>query len=96
MRRFDLAVTCVCCALLGYFAWHGWKGPRGFPYQEQLQAKMEVLTGKQAEVVTSRRQLEEKVALLRPESIDPDLLDEMARGQLQMARPGDLVVYTNR
>ena len=57
---------------------------------------MEVLTGKQAEVVTSRRQLEEKVALLRPESIDPDLLDEMARGQLQMARPSDLVVYTNR
>ena len=73
-----------------------WKGPRGFPYQERLQAKMEVLTGKQAEVATSREQLEDKVALLRPENIDPDLLDELARGQLQMARPGDLVVYTNR
>jgi cell division protein FtsB len=96
MRRFDLAVTCVCCALLGYFAWHAWKGPRGFPYQERLQAKVEVLSGKQTAIATQRQQLEEKVALLRPESIDPDLLDEMARGQLQMARPGDFVVYTNR
>ena len=96
MRRFDLAVTCVCCALLGYFAWHGWKGPRGFPYQERLQAKMEVLTGKQAEVATSREQLEDKVALLRPESIDPDLLDEMARGQLQWRGQATWWSITNR
>ena len=82
MRRFDLAVTCVCCALLGYFAWHAWKGPRGFPYQERLQAKVEVLSGKQTAIATQRQQLEEKVALLRPESIDPDLLDEMARGHM--------------
>jgi cell division protein FtsB len=96
MRRFDLAVTCVCCALLGYFAWHAWKGPRGFPYQARLQAEVDALSGKQDAIATQRQQLEEKVALLRPESIDPDLLDEMARGQLQMARPGDLVVYTSR
>ena len=34
MRRFDFVVTCVCCALLGYFGWHAYKGPRGFPYRD--------------------------------------------------------------
>ena len=43
MRRFDLAVTCVCCALLGYFAWHAWKGPRGYPYQHGLEDKLAML-----------------------------------------------------
>lgn len=94
MRRFDLIVTCVCCAMLGYFAWYAWKGPRGYIYQDQLQGKLAMLDGKFAGVQQQRVRLEHKVGLLRPESIDPDILDEMARSQLQMAKPGDLVIYT--
>lgn len=94
MRRFDLIVTCVCFALLGYFAWHAWKGPRGYPLRDQLYAEMAVLDAKFEAEQKVRLQLEHKASLLRPESIDPDILDEMARSQLQMARPGDLVAYT--
>jgi cell division protein FtsB len=43
-----------------------------------------------------RLRLENKVALLRPESIDPDLLDELARGKLELARPTDVVAFTSR
>ena len=96
MRRFDLAVTCVCCALLGYFAWHAWKGPRGYPYQDSLQQEIASLDQKFAMVQQKRVRLEHKVGLLRPESIDPDMLDEMARGSLEVARPGDLVVFLAR
>ena len=96
MRRFDLAVTCVCCALLGYFAWHAWKGPRGYPYQEGLEAKVATLTQKYEAQKSQKEQLERKVALLRPESIDPDMLDEMARKSLDLARPNELVVFTVR
>ena len=94
MRRFDLIVTCVCFAALGYFAWYAWKGPRGYPYQEHLQAKLALLDGKLAKIQTERQRLEHRVSLLRPESIDPDILDEMARSQLQLAKPGDLIIYT--
>ena len=96
MRRFDLIVTCVCCVLLGYFAWHGLKGPRGYPYHDRLAAEVGNLAAKQEAVEAARVKLEERVVLLRPESIDPDMLDEMVRAQLQMAAPGDLVVYTRR
>jgi cell division protein FtsB len=96
MRRFDLIVTCVCCALLGYFAWHAWKGPRGFPYRDTLTVKLEQLETKYEGLHADRVKLENKVALLRPESIDPDLLDELARGNLELAKPTDVVAFTAR
>ena len=91
-RRFDFTVTCVCLALLGYFAWHAWKGPRGLPYRNMLEAEAEGLETKYAGVEQQRLHLEHRVALLRPDSIDPDILDELARGQLEMAAPGEVVV----
>ena len=94
MRRFDFAVTLVCCALLGYFSWHAWKGPRGYPYQEHLQQQLAQLDQKYGDLTARREALEHKVTLLRPDSIDPDLLDEMARAKLDMVKPGDLVLFT--
>lgn len=91
-RRFDFIVTCVCIALLGYFTWHGLKGPRGYAFRDKLAAEVLGLEGKYAANEKQRLLLENKVALLRPESIDPDLLDELARAQLEMAAPGDVVV----
>ena len=94
MRRFDLAVTCVCCALLGYFGWHAFKGPRGYPHQQKLEQQHAMLQQKFETLREQRIRKDNKVALLRPESIDPDLLDEMARRSLEMARPGDVIAFT--
>jgi cell division protein FtsB len=96
MRRFDFIVTCVCCALLGYFGWHAFEGPRGFPYRDRLQVEVAVLAAKSEALHAERVRLEDKVALLRPESIDPDLLDELARGNLELAKPTDVVAFTAR
>ena len=91
-RRFDTIVTLVCLALLGYFAWHASKGPRGFGFRDGLSAQASAHKGQLAEIDTRRLDLEHRVSLLRPESIDPDMLDELARSQLEMAGPSDLVV----
>ena len=97
MRRFDIIVTCVCCALLGYFAWHACKGPRGFPYRDGLEVKVALARPPNTRPCrASAQRLENKVALLRPESIDPDLLDELARGNLELAKPTDVVAFTAR
>jgi len=96
MRRFDFVVTCVCCALLGYFGWHAYKGPRGFPYRDGLVLKVAALQDKYQSMQQQRGKLESKVSLLRPESIDPDLLDELARGNLELAKPTDVVAFTSR
>jgi cell division protein FtsB len=96
MRRFDFIVTLVCCALLGYFAWHAWEGPRGYPYKAGLEAKLSERAIRHERLHAERRKLEDKVVLLRPESIDPDLLDELARGNLELAKPTDVVAFTAR
>lgn len=96
MRRFDFIVTFVCCALLGYFGWHASHGPRGFAYQDRLEAELAQLVQKHEALNAERLRLEDKVVLLRPESIDPDLLDELARGTLELARPSDVVAFTAR
>ena len=96
MRRFDLVVTLVCCALLGYFAWHAFEGPRGFPYRDGLRLEVAELAAKHEALHAERLRLEDKVTLLRPESIDPDLLDELARGTLELAKPTDVVAFTAR
>jgi cell division protein FtsB len=96
MRRFDFIVTCVCCALLGYFGWHAYKGPRGFPHRDALVVKVAGLQQKFEALQDQRLKLEGKVTLLRPESIDPDLLDEMVRGNLELAKPTDVVAFTSR
>jgi cell division protein FtsB len=96
MRRFDFVVTCVCCALLGYFGWHAHEGPRGFPYKEAQEEKLAALRTKHETLHAERLRMENKVSLLRPESIDPDLLDELARGQLELAKPSDVVAFTQR
>jgi cell division protein FtsB len=91
-RKFDMVITGVSAALLGYFAWHGFEGPRGFSFRDRLTADVGGLGGELAAIRKQRESLEVKVSQLRPQSVDPDLLDEMARAMLGMTRPGELVV----
>lgn len=90
--RLDLAVSAVCLALLGYFAWHAWSGPRGFQFRDSLEQKLAQLQVERDGLSTQRAALEAKVALMRPEHVDPDMLEELARSQLRMVGANDLVI----
>ncbi len=92
-RRFDFAVSLVCLTLLGYFAWHANKGPRGFGYQSGLEAQAALLQDEFDGIQQDRVRLEHKAGLLRPESLDPDMLDEMARAQLEVLAPNEIVSF---
>ena len=92
ISKFDSVVTCGCLCLLGFFTWHAMEGPRGFKFREKLAAHSEELTGELAVIEKQRADTEHRVALLRPESVDPDMLDEMARSTLDVAGPNELIV----
>lgn len=91
-RKFDLIVMTVCLSLLGYFGWHGYYGPRSFDHRDALEAKSQNLETKLANIRDERQTLERKVSLMRPQSIDPDMLDELARSTLDYGKPNDLIV----
>ena len=91
-RKFDLIVMTVCLSLLGYIGWHGYYGPRSFDHRDALAAKADELSAKYAKVHGDREALERRVSLMRSKSIDPDMLDELARSTLDYGKPGDLIV----
>ena len=92
ISKFDSVVTCACLGLLGFFAWHAQEGPRGFAFREKLASQSRQLSEELAAIQKQRSDFETRVVLLRPESVDPDMLDEMARSTLDVAGSNDLIV----
>jgi cell division protein FtsB len=91
-KRFEFLVSFGCLVLLGYFAWTAFYGPRGYPYRDQLAKRITVLETELDDISTERKVIETQVALMRPESIDPDMLDELARKTLDLAATNEIVV----
>ncbi|MCK5296619.1 MAG: septum formation initiator family protein [Alphaproteobacteria bacterium] len=79
-------------SVLFYFAYHVVNGDRGLIAWWSIKREIN-----QAEIVLQnttkkRKVLEKRVHLLRPESLDPDMLEERARRVLNMGREDDLVI----
>ena len=95
-RRYDVLVSLGCIALLSSFAWYANKGPRGFAYRDGLEIKIAELEIANAGLTAERTALEKRVQLLRPEHIDRDMLEELARRDLRMVYPNELIVQAQK
>lgn len=92
--RFRGMIIPVCSiAITGYFAYHVFYGDNGIISWTQLEAQSVALKEDRDAVKADRLALQRKVQLLRPESIDPDLLDERVRDMLNFANPNDVVLF---
>jgi cell division protein FtsB len=91
-RLFDLVVMGSCLLLHGYFGWHYLYGSRNVAALAAIEAQAEALSAELAGEIAIRQALEAKVALLRPESLDLDMLDEAARRTLLYYGAQELVV----
>ncbi|MGE0722796.1 MAG: septum formation initiator family protein [Alphaproteobacteria bacterium] len=79
-------------SLIVYFAFHLVHGDRGLVAWRDLTQRIEETEAMAREVAAQRAILERRVALLRPDSLDRDMLDERARSLLNLAHPDDVVV----
>jgi cell division protein FtsB len=95
-RRYDVLVSLGCIALLSSFAWYANKGPRGFAYRDGLEIKIAELEVANAGLGAEKIALEKRVQLLRPEHIDRDMLEELARRDLRMVYPNELIVQAQK
>lgn len=97
MRRMRGAfVPATFVGLLVYLAYHALEGANGLWALRELDARAVVLGQRAAELHTARQNLEARVALLRPDNLDPDLLDEEARRLLGFVHPDEVVILTPR
>jgi cell division protein FtsB len=94
-QRFDILVCLGCMALLASFAWYANKGPRSFSYRAGLDTDIAALKLENATLLVEKQALERQVQLMRPEHIDRDMLEELARTQLKMLQPNVVIVTQN-
>jgi cell division protein FtsB len=87
-----LALYSIAAALIGYFGVNAYDGNYGLRARQDLDQQIAQLSGELATLKVERAGWERRVALLRPESIDPDMLDERARVLLNYADPRDLTL----
>ena len=92
LRLRDALVPLVAAIAIAYFAYHAMHGRYGFINWLSLQDRVATLKGELKDVSAEREKLERRVALLRPESLDPDLLDERARAALGYAGPNEIII----
>ncbi len=86
-----LALYTLAAAMVGYFGVNAYTGKYGLNARQELDSEIVALTSELARLRRERTEGEQRVSLLRSESVDPDMLDERARYQLDYANPHDLV-----
>ena len=83
-------------ATVGYFSVNAYTGKYGLNARQELDQEIIALTSELARLKKERIAGEQRVSLLRADRMDPDMLDERVRYQLEYANPRDLVVKINR
>ena len=97
LRAFlsTLALYVGCALMIGYFGVNAYTGKYGLNARQELDQEIIALTSELARLKRERAEGEQRVSLLRSDRVDPDMLDERARYQLDYANPRDLVRTVN-
>ena len=95
-NRLSLLVMLACLSLLGAIGWQGMYGPRNVEFRKKLVEKAASAQVVLTKVSTERKAMEQRVALLRPGSIDADMVDEIARRDLNMGGKHDIIAHLSQ
>jgi cell division protein FtsB len=92
-RFFGIAVIpAISFAVVAYFGYYTIWGERGMLALSDTEARLGVQHGVLTQAQANRARLEHHIALMRPDSADPDLVEELARSQLMIGAPGQVAV----
>jgi cell division protein FtsB len=91
---FPIAFYVVLGVASGYLVWGAWNGERGLKTKAEYSTTMQDLGAELKSLQAEHQSWERRVALMRPDAIDRDLLDEEARAILDRVGKNDLVVFT--
>lgn len=99
-RRFNLSrhlrwqswLVVIGFGLAFYFGYHAANGGRGLLASQHLNDELRAAEKSLAALERERSSLERRVKRLRSDSLDPDLIDELARETLSMVEPDDVII----
>ena len=86
-----LVVPAITVAVVAYFGAYAIWGNRGVLSLEDTQAQLGIQQQQLAQLQDSRTRLEHRISLMEKDA-DPDLVEELARGQLMDGAPNQVAV----
>jgi cell division protein FtsB len=90
------ALYALAALLIGYFGVNAYSGDRGLKAKEDIDRQMATLTAELNRLKAEQGQWERRIALLKSDDLDPDMLDEQARTLLDYADPRDVTLMLNK
>jgi cell division protein FtsB len=90
-----LTLYTMAALMVFYFGVNAYTGKYGLNARQELDQEIVALTNELARLKRERAEGEQRVSLLRSDRVDPDMLDERARYQLDYVNPHDLVRMSN-
>jgi cell division protein FtsB len=83
-------------SLMCYFGYHLVQGERGLLSWLRLTQEVKLAQARLSDLDGEREALDRRVSLLRPDRLDPDMLDERARAMLNYVHPRDLTLILKK
>jgi cell division protein FtsB len=87
-----LGLYVLAALLIGYFGVNAYSGDRGLKAKEDIDRQMASLNADLTRLKLEHAQWARRVALLKSDAIDPDMLDERARTLLDYVDPNDMTM----
>jgi cell division protein FtsB len=81
-------------ALTSYFAYSLVEGNRGLRAWVRVTQELHQAKDALGAVAAERAELEHRVSQMRPDHVDPDLLDTQVRRTLDLASPDEVIILT--
>jgi cell division protein FtsB len=91
-----LTLYALAALLIGYFGVNAYNGDRGLKAKEDIDRQMAAMNAELDRLQREQAQWERRIALLKSDDLDPDMLDERARALLDYADPRDLTLMLDR
>ena len=91
-RTGPLIVPALTAVVLSYFGYHVYHGAFGIDSKDRLRERAAVLQGELDTLRAERLALESRVRMMHDGTIDRDMLDEQARGALNVSGPDELTI----
>ncbi len=87
-----LGLYVLTALLISYFGVNAYSGNRGLKAQQDIDRQMAVLSADLDRLKHEHAQWQRRIALLKSDDLDPDMLDERARALLDYVAPNEVTL----
>jgi cell division protein FtsB len=92
-RRFaQIVIPVLGLGALAYLGYHFFEGGRGLKASWSVEQRLAKAEAERKQLTAERKWIESRVALLREDTLDRDMLDERLRQMLNLVQPNDIVI----